>query len=470
MVDPHDQRHTLSQTQCLSEDRADTAARTDFALNCQFSRLRYAMSEPTLRQAGATVIILVIVVKIVGFAREAVIAGVYGTTRVVDTYLAAITIPAIFTNLVYQALPNAFVPLFAPGNASARSRRLAIQLLVISFGVSILLWLTAPWLASVTNSGFSPELKRQTINLIRIAAGGVLLATFEALGRSRLIAQRRFVQSGLSQLWSSVTVIIAVVLFMDAGAYALMWGLVIGIGVIGIWNVLPLSHRPQAPTAAADAQEPSVTDGSWVAVVVLLTVIASFNGLIDRHLGSYLEAGSLAALQYANLIATQPVAVCGITIATAIFPYLTQKLAAGDHDGTMSVLDRAVRWAMLGGIPSAVMVIVFAPEILRILLERGEFDMQSRAMTGSALAVYGFWMIPAVVSAVVAKVHYSARGVRELVWATVVGLVIKVGASFWWVEPFGIAGLAGSSAATLTAYLIILTVALPGWLKFPLWK
>ena len=109
------------------------------------------MSEPSVRRAGITVLAFVIGGKAIGFLREVVIAGTYGTSQIVDVYLAAVTIPALINGILYQALPNAFIPLFArTGHNQGSTQRVAWGVLAAMASVSAGLWLfavpiAAPW-------------------------------------------------------------------------------------------------------------------------------------------------------------------------------------------------------------------------------------------------------------------------------------------------------------------------------------
>ena len=290
----------------------------------------------------------------------------------------------------------------------------------------------------------------------------------EALARSRLIARKRFAQSGIGPLWSSLTIILLVVFFADAGAHVLMWGFVLGTAAMALWNLLPFERRPEDTVAVAmdDVTAPS----SWVLVVLTVTTAGLLYGLIDRHLGSFLPEGSLAALQYANTVASQPVAICGVALSMAVFPYLAQRIASGDRNGATALLERAGQWALLGVVPSTVFTVFYGPELMRILLERGQFGAESRLLSGGVLAVYGLWMLPTVLGSVVAKLHYSTRGVRALLWATFVGLSLKAGVSIWFVGVFGIAGLAGSSVVAVVGYVFVLAIMLPGWCSHAIWR
>ena len=90
------------------------------------------------------------------------------------------------------------------------------------------------------------------------------------------------------------------------------------------WNALILIGGTNTMTGAT-APFPGARAGTnvwlWISVVFLADSLAQFYGLVDRRLGSYLEPGTIAALNYASLVASVPSAIIGVALSTAIFPF-----------------------------------------------------------------------------------------------------------------------------------------------------
>lgn len=422
------------------------------------------MTDTSLRRAGLILIGTTAIAKFVGFLREAVIASTYGTTHTVDVYLAAMTLPAMAVTIVFHSVPNAFVPLFSEAGAKAQVRRQSSWLLGAMFLLTIGTWVLAGSLARLTNSGFLPEFQDETVIVLRITAVAMALATVEALTRSRLLAQRRFARAGLSLLWQSSVMIGAILIFPDGGARTLAWGFVAGGAAAALWNLLPAMGRQTGAASTTDRPDPEVVTASigfWVPIVLLADSIPQLYAIIDRHLGSYLIEGSIAALQYSSLLATMPVSICGLTLGTAIFPFLSSAVQAGDSQRVSEILDKAMRWSLFVGVPVSVWLLYFSPEVTRLLFERGAFNEESRALTASTLRLYSLGVVPSILMAIFAKVYYSSRRSGPVLLAAILGLGAKVAFSFWWGPRFGTTGLAAASTVAAVAVLVTFIVALP---------
>jgi len=143
------------------------------------------MTDTSLRRAGLILIAAAVFAKIVGFVREAVIAGTYGTSHTVDVYLAGMTLPAMAATIVFHSIPNAFVPLFSEAGRAANVRRQAWGVLGVMCLISACMWFLAGRVASLTSIGFSSNLRSETIVVLRITSLAVALATIEAVVASQ---------------------------------------------------------------------------------------------------------------------------------------------------------------------------------------------------------------------------------------------------------------------------------------------
>ncbi len=424
------------------------------------------MKSTSLRHAGLILIFTAVLAKCIGFLREAVIAATYGTSQTVDLYLSAATIPALAATVLYHSIPNAFVPLYSVGTPGQRARKAAWVVLAIMLLVTLAMWFFAEYLVYLTGAGFSAAVRGEAATLFRVSSVAVALATVEALSRSRLLARKQFLQPGLSSMWQSIAMIVAVVMSPTDGARTLTWGFVAGNAASAIWNLVPF-RRSVAETGKDStlplARPQSDGLGIWIALVLLVDTIPQFYALIDRQFGSFLPAGSIAALQYANLVAILPQSIFSVAVGMAIFPYLSESIQSGDHARAGDILDRAFRWSMIAVVPLAVLLMVFNSDIIRLLYERGVFNAESRRMTASILFLYSLSIVPNVFMAVAAKVFYSSRRWGPILLAAVASVAIKYLLSLIWRESYGVQGIAAATTVGSVIGAAILFLALPHW-------
>ncbi len=113
----------------------------------------------------------------------------------------------------------------------------------------------------------------------------------------------------------------------------------------------------------------------------------------DTIIASFLPAGALSALYYADRIDQLPIGVIGIAAGTVILPEMARRLAAGDEAGASSAQNRAIEFTLLLSIPCLVAFFVIPELIMRALFMRGAFTAVDAVAAGRTLAAYAVGII-----------------------------------------------------------------------------
>ena len=74
----------------------------------------------------------------------------------------------------------------------------------------------------------------------------------------------------------------------------------------------------------------------------------------DTIIASFLPAGAISALYYADRLDQLPIGVIGIAIGTVLLPEMSRRLAAGDEAGARSAQSRAIEFTLLLAVPCVV--------------------------------------------------------------------------------------------------------------------
>jgi putative peptidoglycan lipid II flippase len=176
----------------------------------------------------------------------------------------------------------------------------------------------------------------------------------------------------------------------------------------------------------------------------------------DTIIASFLSAGAISALYYADRIDQLPIGVIGIAVGTVLVPEITHRLASGDETGAQTTQNRAIEFALLLALPCVVAFLVVPGLIMRALFMRGAFiaaDAQAAALT---LMAYTIGLIPFIlIRSVVAP--FLARGdtatpVKAALIGTAVNIACKVALMF----PLAQVGLA--LATSIGAWLNFILV------------
>jgi putative peptidoglycan lipid II flippase len=378
-----------------------------------------------LYRGFATVGTMTILSRVLGFARDVLIAAVLGTSYVADAFFVAFRIPNMFRRLFAEgAFDSAFIPLFAtrlhadgPDAARIFAGQALSGLVVLHVAVTVLAEIAMPWLMLLLAPGFSsdPDKFALAVLLARIALPYLAFMSLVALYTGVLNAFGRFAVAAFAPTLLNVVLIAVLLGFIASGSanqstagVALAWGiaasgLVQVIVVVAAAAKLGMRVSWQRPQLTPDMRRlvtlalPGVVAGGMAQItVVISTIIAT---LQDRV---------VSWLYYADRLFQLPLGVIGVAIGVVLLPTLSHKLRSGDHGAALASENRALEFALLLTLPSAVALFLAAEPIMRVLFERGAFTAVDTRATAAMLAALALGL-PAYVMIKVLHPSFFAR-------------------------------------------------------------
>jgi putative peptidoglycan lipid II flippase len=195
-----------------------------------------------LYRGFATVGTMTILSRVLGFARDVLIAAVLGTSYVADAFFVAFRIPNMFRRLFAEgAFDSAFIPLFAKrlhADGPDAARKFAGQalsgLVVLHVAVTVLAEIAMPWLMLLLAPGFSsdPDKFALAVLLARIALPYLAFMSVVALYTGVLNAYGRFAIAAFAPTLLNVMLIAVLLAFLasrseaqSTARVALAWGI-----------------------------------------------------------------------------------------------------------------------------------------------------------------------------------------------------------------------------------------------------
>jgi putative peptidoglycan lipid II flippase len=378
-----------------------------------------------LYRAFATVGGLTMVSRVLGFARDILIAATLGSGAVADAFFVAFRFPNLFRRLFGEgAFNSAFVPLFA-GRLEAEGREAARKFAEESLAglVFVLILLTAiaeitmPFLMLGLAPGFqaTPEKFDLAVLLTRITMPYLLCMSVVALLSGVLNSIGKFVESSAVSIVLNLTMMIATIFAMLMGlSNEPLAGVVQAWGVFaaGIFQLVVLLYGAHRNGLALRLRWPRMTDG--VRRLVRLGIpgviaggVTQLNIVIGTVIAS-LQSGAVSHLYYADRIYELPLAIVGIAIGVVLLPDVTRHLRAGNHAAVMDSQNRSFEFAMLLTVPAAVALAVAPTAIVQGLFQRGAFTAADTPATAYALGIFALGL-PAFVMIKVFSPAYFAR-------------------------------------------------------------
>ncbi len=381
--------------------------------------------------------------RLTGFFRDIMLAAILGAGPVADAFFVAFRLPNHFRAIFAEGAFNAaFIPAYArirsQGGPEA-AQKFGDRIFTLLFASQVVLLALAlvftPQVIAVLAPGFSREPAQfaLAVSLTRVTFPYLLFITLVTLWGGILNALHRFAAASAAPILLNLAMIatLALAVYFPGAGYAAAWGVLIS-GVLQALLVGGDALRNGVMTSFRALRLDDDVRRFFKALVPATigsagTQLALF---ADTIIASFLSAGAISALYYADRIDQLPIGVIGIAVGTVLLPEMTRRLATGDEAGARSAQNRAIEFALLLGVPCIVAFLAVPDLIMRGLFVRGKFttgDAHAAAMT---LMAYTIGLIPFVLIRSVVAPFYArgdtATPVKAALTGTAVNIVLKV--------------------------------------------
>jgi putative peptidoglycan lipid II flippase len=431
--------------------------------------LGFARGIPSVWRQFASVSALTLLSRLLGFVRDVMMAAYLGAGPLSDAFMVAFRLPNHFRAIFAEGAFNAaFVPSYArvlTADGEGAARRFSGNILMLTLATQLVLLAVAlaatPVVVRLLAPGFAdqPVEFTRTVALTRITFPYLALISVVTLVSGMLNAHARFAAAAAAPILLNLCMIAALVLaplFADV-AHALAWG-VVGAGaaqlilvLVDLWragvgfHVGRLRLDPDTRQFLTAFGPAVIGSGGQQIAMFADTIIATF-----------LAAGSVSYLYYADRLYQLPLALIGIALATVLLPELSRRLAGGDEAGAQRGLGRALEGALVLTLPCAAVFLIIAEPLVAVLFGRGAFSPQAVAGSSAVLRAYGVGLVAVVVLRALVPAFYArgdtATPVKVLLGATVVNVGLKV----LLIGPFAVAGLALATAIGAWVNVLVL--------------
>src|SRR5437762_10696122 len=406
--------------------------------------------------------------RLTGFARDIMLAAILGAGPVADAFFVAFRLPYHFRAIFAEGAFNAaFVPAYAhvygqrgEGPAQVFADRIFTLLFLSQVILLGLAWLFMPQAMTLLAPGFTEDAQQRhlAIELTRITFPYLLLITLVTLYGGMLNVMNRFASAAAASIFLNLSMMMTLALaaFFPSVGHAAAWGVLISGFLQYFLLASDLARHGGLPRFAWPRLDEEVraffralgpaTVGSMGTQVALFA---------DTIIATFLPAGALSALYYADRLNQLPIGVIGIAIGTVLLPEMSRRLTSGDHAGAMASQRRAFDFTLLFSVPFVAAFLTIPDVIMRAMFARGAFSKADAAAAGATLAAYAIGLVPFALIRSAVATFYARKDTATPVKAALVGVAVNVALKIALVGSLAQIGLALATAVGVWTNLLL---------------
>ena len=403
--------------------------------------------------------------KLVGFLREMVLANYYGAGVITDAYVMAQSIPVMIFGSLFSAVAISYMPIFSKKyelegrqEANLFTSRVLNILVLISALSALLGFLCPDLLVRFFAREFSAEQAALTETYLRVTMCILMFSSICTLLEAFLQYRGVFLPQIVLGYVQSLSIIVVTVVSAYTSHYYLAAGVLLGYMLRSVGMVV--LTKKQGFQYSFDWKLSEATRN-----IVLLAVpvfiggsINQINAFVDKSLASGLAKGTVAALNYANLISSMILTVTATVLVTLVYPKLTQANALQDHERMNRIMEMGMNLVFIIAAPCTLGAMVYSGPVIQAVYERGAFDTASTALTEPAFFWYAAGILFQALALLLTKLYYSMGNTKTPVYYAAASVTINIALNLALVESMQQGGLAlatSIAAGVNTALLYI---------------
>lgn len=411
------------------------------------------------------VMFIIILGKIFGLIRDALIASNFGLSIENDIYTFALGSTMLLISVSY-GITNAFIPLYNTMLSSKTKEEnnyfvnnlitiitivaVVVVLICVIFTKNIIA-LLAPTIAE-DNRSF-----QQAIIMFRVMIISIIFIGAQSVLSGVLQNHNHFTEVALGPISPNIINIIYLLIFINFygligfGAFTAIGFLMMLLVLVPRYIKLGYRYRPVLNIKQEEIKELFKN----VAPIIFSTSLAQINIFILRFYAGKLPQGSISSVEYANKINMLVYEVIGQAIILIVYPKLGKLLNKDTYDGFNKEVAKGIILILLLTIPAAAALLLLGESVIAVYLMRGNFGYSEVLQTAAVLKYYMPTIIFYGIRDLISRAFFSINKAKT----AAINSIICIGLNFLFAPLFlqvlGAPGLAlGNSLAVTISCLI----------------
>jgi putative peptidoglycan lipid II flippase len=407
-----------------------------------------------------------------GFARDAVIARLFGVYIYAQAFVVAFRIPNLLRDLLAEGAANAaIVPVFSEYQATRSKEEfwqlcnVVLNLLLTALCAATMLGiLGAPLIVRLIAPGFAadPQKLAATITLTRIIFPYILLIGLAAYATAILNSLRHFAVPALAPCLLNISIIACAVIFGE-GISGLASGVLIG-GVLQLLVQLPVLWRKGLRLKLFRRFRHPAAKGIIRLMVprFFSSGIYQLNNFVDSIFGSLVGLvgeGGVAVLYFAYRLIQFPLGIFSTALAQAALPSLAVQALEPGRAELKHTLQWSLRATFFLMLPVSAGLIVLSRPLVALLFGGGRFDGYAQQATAATLCFYALGLFAYAAVKILQSGFFALKDTLTPAKISALALGLNILFNLLFALPLKICGVAlATSLSGIISFLVLFSL------------
>lgn len=404
----------------------------------------------TLKKTAILLMIITILSKVSGFARDITLSYFYGATSVSDAYIISITITSVLFSLIIMGISTAYIPMYKKvehesGHKSAAffTNNLITTVLLITSVVIGIGQFFAHSIVKLFAMGFDGETLETAVFFTRIGLVGIYFTSLTQLFTSFLQLKGKFTIPAMIGLPFNIIIIIAILISAQLDIVILALGTVLA-ALVQLLFLMPTLYKTNfryVPTV--NFRDKNIKKMAVIVFPIMIGIsIDQINLMVDKTIASTITEGGISALMYSSRLNDFVQGIFVLSFVTVMFPLISNMAAQKNTPALKKSISTVISSVIVIVIPASIGIMVLAEPIIRLLFGHGLFDERAIDMTANALFFYSIGMIGYGLREIFNRTFYSMQDSKTPMYNASMAIILNIVLNFILSSFMGISGLA----------------------------
>jgi putative peptidoglycan lipid II flippase len=431
----------------------------------------YLFSRKRIFSATVIVIIVILLSKISGLARDQIMTSFFGISYETDAFTWAFFIPNLFQILFAESLiVAAFIPIYSSYLKEDKREEINtfvnsvtnIMIIVFLF-ISAVIFIFSPQIGVVLSKIANNQLDiGKFVIMNRIMVFSLVTLSLSGLTTGILNSHNIFTIPSLAPFVLNImTIIFVVLLYKKLGIISMAVGTMAGSGLQLAVQIPQLRVSKIKYSFKINFKNRAVKEIFSMMFPILLSLGAvQLNNSVDKFFALNLGAGNTTALDVSWRVTNLPLGVFSVAVITVLYPLISRQASSGDIKGIKESFSLGVREIGYVMIPAVTGLIILSHPIIKVLFEHNNFIAADTEKVAYILVYHSLGLVFFGLLMVLNRIFYAFKNVKTPLKIALFSILTNLFLDWLLIKFMNVAGVALSSTLVAVFNVVALMIIL----------